>query len=491
MTQTPPGWPRRLLAFAAILFLLAPALPIVLELAGWPIALSLLVAGTLLQPSLVRRLPSEIDDLPRRRPVLTVLWLLLWLVGTAQLARLGAFHADPSRNWASTIPDPEVAGHACMSAYVRAAELSAEGAPNFYAEQHWPALDEKASRASKVAGIGPWLVDPYQYPPTFVLVFRALLSLSRDFLVLRALWFLLQFLLLAAIYLAVARWVGEKGDRALWLAPAVLASLPASFGLQFGQVHLLAIAAALLGRVLQEKGKALAGSALLAAAIVVKVFPAILLIELAARRRFREIAQVAAFAALFLAAGIAFLGWGPHADFATYQVPRLLDGSAFAFFERMDLLMSRNFSPFAIPLKLTKMGLGSFDHPEAAWASRIFAALLLALAWRFATKENESQPLDLAIGWLALLSLAALQSPLAPSAYVLASPLWMLALLAAKVRGAKQTALLAVAWLAITGPPPLPMVLPEFTVNLALQLFAIALPAVLLWRRQSPGPAEA
>lgn len=491
MEEASPGWPRRLLALAAILFLLSPMLPIALELAGWPLTLSLLVAALLLQPPLAHRLPTKIDGLPSRRPVLTVLWLLLWLIGTAQMARLGAFHADPSRQWASTIPDPEVSEHACMSAYVRAAELSAEGAPNVYAEEHWQALDETAPRDSKIAGIGPWLVDPYQYPPTFLLVFRALLSLSQDFLAIRALWFLLQFLLLAAIYLAVARWAGEPGERALWLAPAVLASVPASFGLQFGQVHLLAIGAALLGRALQEKGRGLAGSALLAAAIVVKVFPGILLVELAARRRFREIAQVAAFTALFLLAGIAVLGWDPHADFLGYQVPRLLDGSAFSFFERSDLLISRNFSPFAIPLKLEKMGLGDFGHSEAAWASRLFALLLLILAWRFAGKEKRSQPVDLAIGWLALLSLAALQSPLAPSAYVLASPLWMLAFLAAKVRGAGQTWLLVLAWLAITGPPPLPMVLPEFTVNLALQLFAIALPAVLLWRRQDPEPSAA
>lgn len=488
MAASLPRWPRRCLALAAILFVLAPILPIVFTVTGWPFALTLLVVALLFQPRLARLLPEEVDALPRRRPGRTVLWVLLFVLSAAQLARLGAFHADPSRVWASVIPDPEVSEHACMAAYLHAAELAAAGAPNIYSEHHWPVLDETASRESAIAGIGPWLADPYQYPPTFLLVFRSLLAISSDFVTLRALWFVLQVLLLIAAYLAIVSFIGPAAERPLWLLPAVIASLPGSFDLQFGQVHLLAIAAAVAGRVLLEKSRPWAGAALLAAAIVVKIFPAMLLVELLARRRWRDVAQVAAFSLLFVMAGILFLGWGPHADFISYQIPRLTGGSAFSFFERSDLFISRNFSPFAIPLKLAKLGWGDFGHSEAQWLSRGFALLLLILAWRFARKDGEDRPerLDLAIGWLALLSLAGLFSPLAPSAYVLASFLWMLAFLAAKVRGGQETALFVTAWLLITGPPPLPIPSPEFELNLFLQLFAIALAAVLLWRRPRP-----
>lgn len=491
MAESTPQWTRRLLALAALIFVLAPLLPLLMPL-GWPLAFTLTAFALLFQPRLARLLPEAIDELPRRRPGRTAWWCLLYLLSVAQLARLGAFHADPSRIWASVIPDPEVSEHTCMAAYVRAAELAADGDANIYSEHHWPALDEAASRESGVAGLGPWLVDPYQYPPTFLLVFRALLALSHDFQILRALWFALQALLLLAAYLAVCRWVGGPAERALWLLPAFLASLPTSFDLQFGQVHLLAIAAAVVGRVLLEKGRPMTGAALLAAAVVVKIFPGILLVELLARRRWRDLARVAAWGAAMVVAGIAILGWAPHSAFSSYQVPRLLDGSAFAFFERSDFFVSRNFSPFAIPLKLARLGWGDFGHDAAQALSRVFALALVALAWRFARRDGdgESAPLDLAIGWLALLSLAGLFSPLAPSAYVLTSPLWMLALLAAKVRGGRETTLFIVAWLAITGPPPLPLPSPEFEVNLALQLFAIALPAVLLWRRP-PGPAAA
>jgi hypothetical protein len=300
-------------------------------------------------------------------------------------------------------------------------------------------------------------------------------------------------MVLLGIYCAVARWIGRPAERSLWLLPAFIAAVPTCLDLQFGQVHLLAIAAALMGRVLLEKGKPAAGAALIAAAIVTKLFPAVLLIELAARRRYREIAMVLVAAAIFVAAGVLVLGAGPHADFLTYQVPRLLDGSAFTFFEESDFFVSRNVSPFGVPIKLARLGLAEPGHEMARWFARGFALLLGLLAWRFARRPadgpGENQPLDLAIGWLALLSLGSLLSPLAPSAYVLASPLWMMALVAAKVRGGRQAALFVLAWLAILGPPPLPLPSPEFEVGLLLQLFVIALPAVILWRQPRVAPA--
>lgn len=483
----PVLWPRWWLACAAILFALAPVLPIVYGIADWPLTLGTALVAFSFQPQLARLLPEDIDRRPRRRPVVTVLWLLLYLVGTAQLARLGAFHADQTRIWASTIPDPAMASHACMSAYVRAAELAAAGATNIYAQAHWPVTNSGASRESVVAGLGPALGDPFQYPPTFLLVFRVFDLFSRDYHLVRAAWFLLQVMLLLAIYGAVARWIGRPAERSLWLFPAFISAVPTCLDLQFGQVHLLAIAAALMGRVLLERGKNAAGSLLIAAAIVTKLFPAVLLIELLARRRYREIAQVLVAASLLVAVGIGVLGVAPHADFLGYQVPRLLDGTAFSFVEDSDFFVSRNISPFGIPLKLARLGLAEPSHEAARWFARGFAVLLAVLAFRFARRSGDGgdAPLDLAIGWLALLSLGSLLSPLAPSAYVLASPLWMMALAAAKVRGGKQVALFVLAWLAILGPPPLPLPSPEFEVGLLLQLFTIALPAWLLWREPS------
>jgi len=77
------------------------------------------------------------------------------------------------------------------------------------------------------------------------------------------------------------------------------------------------------------------------------------------------------------------------------------------------------------------------------------------LAWRARLEPPNRRAL--VVVWLALLSLAALRSPLAPSAYVTAPVLWLLALLAAEVRSRYWMAMaLGVAWTLIMGPPPLP-----------------------------------
>ncbi len=187
-TTTPlPAWPRRLLAVAALLLPLAPLLPILAEIAGWPLAVTAaLIVLLVAQPAIEARLPAELDSLPRRRPFVAALWVLLFCFATWQMARMGLYHADPSRTWASIVPIPEIAGHSCMSAYVRAAELAAEGAPNVYAEVHWPATHAQADTASSIAGLGAWLHDPYQYPPTPLVFFHGLAQIFPSFLGQRA-----------------------------------------------------------------------------------------------------------------------------------------------------------------------------------------------------------------------------------------------------------------------------------------------------------------
>ncbi len=361
------------------------------------------------------------------------------------------------------------------------------GAPNVYAEDHWPATNPQADGTSTIPGLAAWLHDPYQYPPTPLLFFRGLAAAFPDFGSQRSAFFLLQVAILLAAHWTVVRWVGRPADRAMWLLPAVVAAAPIGFDLQFGQVHLLVIALAIGGRVLMERGKSAAGAALIAAAIVTKLFPAILLVELLARKRYREVAQVAAFGAAFVSAGIAILGFGVHHDFLFYQLPQPARRPRLRLLRRLrilrlaQLLALRHPAQAAVPrLRRLRRRGRPLDRPDLR-----DRPARPHLAFR---RKGESEPLDLAIGWLAVLSLGSLLSPLAPSAYVLAAPLWMLALIATKVQNSRQAALLVLAWLGITGPPPLPMPSPEFQVNLVLQLLVIALPAVLLWRKPATQP---
>jgi hypothetical protein len=86
------------------------------------------------------------------------------------------------------------------------------------------------------------------------------------------------------------------------------------------------------------------------------------------------------------------------------------------------------------------------------------------------------------MAWLALVNLAALRSPVAPSAYVTVPMLWSLALLAAEVRGRYSIAIaLGAAWVVIMGPPPLPQTL-DLVFGLIGQGLALALGIWVLMR---------
>jgi hypothetical protein len=110
-------------------------------------------------------------------------------------------------------------------------------------------------------------------------------------------------------------------------------------------------------------------------------------------------------------------------------------------------------------------GLGQL----ATWA---YTALLLWLAWR--ARDGETRAAKL-VGWVALLNLAALRSPVAPSAYVVVPSLWLLTLLASGIRSRAALVVgFAAAWLAVMGNPPLPGAL-DLAAGLVSGLFVLAL----------------
>jgi hypothetical protein len=160
-----------------------PALPRLRPVAGAVVLL--LAAGT---AWLVWRwVPEAVSGARRRRPVVAALWVLAALLSLAQVGRLSAFMADPDRVWGSVVPDPQVAGHACLSAYVVAADLSRRGTLNLYDERFYPAFGGTAARLlapGDVRNLGAWMEDPFEYPPPFLLFPRAALLVTDDFLTL-------------------------------------------------------------------------------------------------------------------------------------------------------------------------------------------------------------------------------------------------------------------------------------------------------------------
>ena len=106
--------------------------------------------------------------------------------------------------------------------------------------------------------------------------------------------------------------------------------------------------------------------------------------------------------------------------------------------------------------------------------------MLMGLAWN--TRVTSPNRRFQVMTWLALLNLAALRSPVAPSAYVTAPVLWLLALLAAEVRHRYSMAIaLVAAWAVIMGPPPLPDKI-DLVLVLLGQGFALALGIWILMR---------
>jgi hypothetical protein len=435
-------------------------------------------AGT---PRAASALPASLDGVRRRRRVVSILWALLATLGVLQMGRLSAFMADATREWGATVPEPLSTRHACLSAYVYAAELSRQGVENLYEASWYPLFDPPGPTCRLVttstAGLGPWVSDPYMYPPPFLLLPRAALALTPSFDAIRAWWFVLQALALIAAGVMLARWVGGSAGLTIGLLiPAVLASLETMFGLQFGNFHAMAVVLAVAGMAAFQERRHAAGGVLLSAAILAKMFPAILLVVLAARRQWRSLAWTAAAGAAFTLLGLAVLGPSPFRAFIQYELPRIASGAAFQFTHQGQhevFIVSRNFSVARLGAKLALLGAPAAAIHGVRALSWIYAMALLALAVTSAPRAQART--DCALVWIGLLDLAALGSPIAPSAYVLAPVLWLLVLLATRVRGRRGlVAALALTWMVIVGPPPLPDRV-DLVVGIFCQAFTVAL----------------
>ncbi|PHV07301.1 hypothetical protein CSQ96_11160 [Janthinobacterium sp. BJB412] len=487
------------------------------------LALLPLLAAPLCHGALARRLPAAWDGLRRARPLLCALWLLLALAALGRSAGVGLYMADPQRPQASAIWfDPFYVNHSCLSGYWKAAELSHTPGLNIYQERPYEGKQDR------------FKLDEYLYPPQFLLLPRAagaLLGTPADsFLPLRALWFALDATLLAGAMLALCAWIGgAAGRRAALLLPAVWLALPTLVTLQTGNFQLPAIALSMLAMLLFQRGRALAGGALLALAMV-KIFPAILCAYLLFTRRWRALGWSVVFSLLFLAAGWAALGAQPFRDFIGYELPRIASGELWAWLELEGLegVVAINHSVPGLVFKLRLLGLPGMDHHMMANAAWVWSLALLAVAWLAArhagtgadvaamptaapggvdsgagavanTTDAADTPaarLRLAALWIALLGLAALRSPFTPDDYALFPALWLWCLLAASApAGAAATVALALLWLALAPVMPFSLAAPAqlpalLALSTASQLAALALCLWFALRR--PGdPARA
>jgi hypothetical protein len=454
---------------AAVPSLLAGAL--VAALAGW---------------AAHARLTLDESAAPRALRVLGAIAAVLALV---QVGRLTVFMADASRTGFSAFPGStwEVK-HSCLTAYYVAGRAVGEGR-NVYDDSLYNAPGDDPARPRMPRALGPFNVDPYEYPPPFLLLPRALDLFAPDFSRLRALTFGLHVALMLGAMLVVTRLLGPAaGTRALLLLPLVWAAPPMLSLLQKSNVQGVIVALSMVAMALFARHRSAAGGLLLAFAIASKLYPGLLVPYLLLRRQWRALAWTAGWGFGLVAASLLDTGLAPYGAFLE-QLPTLLSGEAFAAF-RNPGATATNVSVPGIALKLKLLGvpgMGFGAMKVVGWAWTLVALGALALYVRRRTREEE-QPLV----WLAILVLATLRSPFLPQGYGAVPPLWLLTLLAAAAPPAPRVlALTAAAWLTFAAYVPIdrPMAV---TLRMALftvpQLVMIALPLLLL--RREPATAQ-
>ncbi len=376
-------------------------------------------------------LPARLDGTARRHPGRAALVAAISLLMVFQTARMAANRVNPGNTMVIMTANPLVTRHECGTAYFHAVELNNRGVENIYLAEHYPALNRDAEPHSKIEGLE--VGDAYQYPPQFLLLPKLMLTFTNDYPTIRYLWFALQFLGVGTVVLLLARWVGgTTGDWMALLAPWIIVAPAALYTYQYTQFHFAAIALAVAGMLAFEQKRNALGGALLAFAVIGKIFPAFLVILLLAERRWKALAWTLGFGLAYTAAALMVLGLAPFNAFLGYQLPRMQSFAAFSFLEtwpevRFELIAA-NLSPYGQVIRLGEMGLPGMTAALASACNTLFALLLVAATWlaarRVASRVRRAQL------WLAVLGLASMASPAAWGEYTCLPALWLLTILA-------------------------------------------------------------
>ena len=344
-----------------------------------------------------------------------------------QLLAVATFIIHPTiATWNPHLWAPMQSRHSCMSSYWVAC-TAIESDRDVYDETLYsrPQPDPKAPRTARV--LGPFAIDVYEYPPTFLTLPWAMRLVAPDFYAFRRLWFALNLAIVVAGIVAIA-WRLDRalGTRAVWLTPLVLAAPPMIATLQMGNVQLVVIAAAMAAMVLFERRWYVSGGLLLAYVTVGKLFPGLLVLYLLLRRDWRAVWATAAWAVALGVASLALFGIAPWHDFLDH-LPKLLSGEAFPAFRRPDAIAVNQSVP-GVVFKLKLFGVPHMDFTAMRIVGWIYTVIAVAgtawLALRAAPRGREP------LLWLIVLILATLRSPFLPT-YAGFPTFWLATLVAA------------------------------------------------------------
>ena len=391
---------------------------------------------------------SSLEFLQHRRPF--AVWIAVGLLAVTQSVRLSVFMHDVTRESYSVFPPPGIFGvvhpgfvhHACLTAYTEAAGLSRRRGVNLYDQKNYLERTCEPGHSSDCVSrrIGPIDVDPFQYPPPFLLLPRVALMFTHDFFPIRAVWFTVQVALLGLAVLSTARWIGGRiGRRAMLFAPVLAIAIPVLIGLQVGQFQIAAFSVSMLAMVLFSRGREAAGGGLLGFVTLGKVFPGLLALYLLGNRRPAAVAWTAGFAVFFTVVALVVVGTQPFLDFLTYQLPKLSSGEAFPWLDEPDSLPV-NYGIYALVMNFRSLGVSFVTHGVSSAAASAYGIVVAGLAFIAGRRLALASPLGQgerfrvrqAQSWLALLTLGSLRSPFVPEAYAMPATFWLLTLIAAE-----------------------------------------------------------
>jgi len=381
------------------------------------------------------------------------------LLAVLELGRLVIFAAYPvpPTAWSVAPWSAFMTRHACSTAYWSAATRIAQ-TPDVWDIKGYTLGQDPATGRLIPRSIGAFNIDPYEYPPTFLLAPRALAAVTPDYVAFRHVWLLLNAVLVIAGMIVVARHLdAATGRRTLWLLPLAVAPLSTMYALQMGNAQLLYVVIAMLGLAAVERRHLALGGLLLAFAIVGKMFPAVILLYLGVRRDWRAVAWTCAWAMVFVLVTIADVGWAPFPFFLDH-LPRLLSGEAFPML-RAPITAANSLSMPGVVLKLPAVGGPPVPFASVKFAGWIYSAIVVWATVRLALRPVAPRYAPLA--WLTVLGLAALRSPFLPN-YGAFPGAWLGAILLAvcwtePFRWWAVLALWAVLLPTTAGPTPLPI----------------------------------
>jgi hypothetical protein len=390
--------------------------------------------------------------------------LLVLLVRLVVFAQAAA--PLPAIGWSATPWNAFLTRHACATAYWKAA-TEVRQTPNVYALAN-PAAGPRDAQGRPIPPfIGPYAIDPYEYPPTFLLLPRLLALVTPDFPAFRLLWGLVATIVTLAGVALVARHLDrENGTHSLWLAPLVFVPLGVITTIQGGNAQLFFVVLAMLGMLAFDRRQPAAGGLLLAYAIVGKMFPGLLLVYLAVRREWRAVAWTAGWSIVLTLVTLADVGWAPFAAFLDH-LPRLLSGEAFPMLQ----LAGPSDISLSVPglvLKLQRFGGPALGFGALHIAGWIYSAVILVATVRLASRPIAPRLAPLA--WLVVLGLATLRAPFLPG-YGVFQAVWIATiLLALSWRDAPRRWLLLALWASLLWMTAGPLTTPLWIIATATTL---------------------